>query len=57
MIKRITITVLILFTFFPFLKENSYSDESRGKELFEEKRCVRCHTIGRGQFVGPDLYQ
>ena len=26
-----------------------------GKELFIQHRCVRCHTIGRGRFVGPDL--
>ncbi len=27
-----------------------------GGELFMENRCSRCHTIGRGSFVGPDLY-
>jgi len=26
-----------------------------GKELFIKDKCVRCHTIGRGRFVGPDL--
>jgi len=26
-----------------------------GEELFIQNRCVRCHTIGRGRFVGPDL--
>ena len=26
-----------------------------GNELFKQYRCVRCHTIGRGRFVGPDL--
>ncbi len=26
-----------------------------GEELFIQNRCVRCHTIGRGKFVGPDL--
>ena len=26
-----------------------------GSELFIENRCSRCHTIGRGRFVGPDL--
>ena len=29
--------------------------ENMGKDLFIENRCVRCHTIGRGRFVGPDL--
>ena len=28
---------------------------SSGEELFMQGRCVRCHTIGRGRFVGPDL--
>jgi len=27
-----------------------------GSELFMENRCSRCHTVGRGRFVGPDLY-
>jgi mono/diheme cytochrome c family protein len=26
-----------------------------GKKLFTEKGCVACHTIGKGQLVGPDL--
>lgn len=26
-----------------------------GEELFIQNRCVRCHTIGRGRYVGPDL--
>lgn len=26
-----------------------------GERLYLESRCVRCHTIGRGRFVGPDL--
>jgi len=26
-----------------------------GRELFIKNRCVNCHTIGRGRFVGPDL--
>ncbi len=28
---------------------------SEGGELFVERKCVRCHTVGRGRFVGPDL--
>jgi cytochrome c2 len=27
-----------------------------GKELFENKGCVECHTIGKGVEVGPDLH-
>ena len=26
-----------------------------GEELFVKHRCVRCHTVGRGRFAGPDL--
>ncbi|MFQ5788670.1 MAG: c-type cytochrome, partial [Thermodesulfobacteriota bacterium] len=28
---------------------------SDGKDQFIKNRCVNCHTIGRGRFVGPDL--
>ena len=55
MINRLLITVLIFLTFFTILTVNTHPDETRGRELFEEKGCVRCHTIGRGKFVGPDL--
>lgn len=27
----------------------------QGRDLFIQNRCVNCHTIGRGKFVGPDL--
>lgn len=27
----------------------------RGKELFQAKACVGCHTIGGGRLTGPDL--
>lgn len=26
-----------------------------GESVFTEGKCVRCHTLGRGRFVGPDL--
>lgn len=28
---------------------------SKGESLFVRRGCVRCHTVGRGRFVGPDL--
>lgn len=28
---------------------------AEGETLFVERGCVRCHTVGRGRFVGPDL--
>lgn len=35
--------------------QNPHNMETMGKDQFIENRCVRCHTIGRGRFVGPDL--
>lgn len=35
--------------------QNQSIDNMTGEELFIQNRCVRCHTIGRGRFVGPDL--
>lgn len=35
---------------------NVYSSIDEGKKLFTEKRCVTCHVVGRGKFVGPDLW-
>ena len=27
----------------------------QGKQLFQDKGCTACHTIGKGPLVGPDL--
>lgn len=53
------IIYLLLIQIFLFIPINSYSQQvpKSGEELFLEKRCARCHTIGRGRFVGPDLYK
>ena len=26
-----------------------------GESVFIQGKCARCHTLGRGRFVGPDL--
>lgn len=31
------------------------ADAETGKQLFEQKGCPACHTIGKGALVGPDL--
>jgi len=50
--------ILILLSFY-FLGEALAEDLTHkintGRELFIKNRCVNCHTIGRGRFVGPDL--
>lgn len=46
------ICFLLLFSLLNVLPAYSQT----GSELFMENRCSRCHTIGRGRFVGPDLY-
>ena len=55
MTKKIFINAILLLLA-SFLPVNAYADELSGKKLFEERRCSRCHTIGKGIFVGPDLY-
>lgn len=45
-----------VFMFF-FFQQVSVSAQvlSSGEEIFMQGKCVRCHTLGRGRFVGPDL--
>lgn len=54
--------ILITFCLYFFANFHSISHSQEilqkgntGKDLFIKNRCVNCHTIGRGTFVGPDL--
>jgi nitrite reductase (NO-forming) len=51
------LTVLFLVSI--FLTVSAHTEESaevaKGKELFQSKGCVACHTIGGGKLTGPDL--
>ena len=31
------------------------ADAAAGKQLFQDKTCAACHSIGKGDLVGPDL--
>ncbi|WP_462137933.1 c-type cytochrome [Candidatus Mycalebacterium sp.] len=47
---------VILSAFFAVLfLFSGESGANGGEALFVERGCVRCHTIGRGRFAGPDL--
>ena len=45
---------VFMFLFFQQLPLSA-QESSSGEEVFTQGKCVRCHTIGRGRFVGPDL--
>ena len=38
------------------LSQSAFSaDASKGEQLYQQKICASCHTIGGGRLVGPDL--
>ena len=47
--------LVFLFFFSSQLVPPSAQAQPSGEEIFTQGKCVRCHTIGRGRFVGPDL--
>ncbi len=55
-IKNFFILICIILTSYEEIQaQDKGTTQLSGKELFIQYRCVRCHTIGRGRFVGPDL--
>ena len=51
----IRLSFLILILIFCLIN-NSFSNQSEGEKLFVQKKCITCHVVGRGRFVGPDLW-
>ena len=49
--------ILCSISNYNFFNHTAYSQDMGGKDLFLQSRCANCHTIGRGKFVGPDLYK
>ena len=51
---RIIIFFILIIS--PFSTFSNEEDILSLENLYIEKRCITCHVIGRGKFVGPDLY-
>lgn len=47
---------ILLFLFFFRADGVGAREPASGEKTFEEKKCSGCHTLGRGRFVGPDLF-
>ncbi|MYF47490.1 MAG: cytochrome c, partial [Candidatus Dadabacteria bacterium] len=47
--------LLISFYLFSLAVLPSAMAQVPGESVFIEGKCARCHTLGRGRFVGPDL--
>ncbi len=47
--------LVFLFFFSSQWVPPSAQAQPSGEEIFTQGKCARCHTLGRGRFVGPDL--
>lgn len=55
-IIKLTVRFFIFLAITPiFLSINSTSGAESGEQIFQNKGCVACHTIGKGKLTGPDL--
>ena len=64
-IKFSLLALMILTAFMIALPSPMWGDEEesdgteelhkKGEQVFQEKACISCHTIGGGRLVGPDL--
>ena len=55
-IKLFCLTLILLILWSPYKSQGEENTEAaKGKELFQSKGCVACHTVGGGKLTGPDL--
>ncbi len=55
-IIKLTVRLFIFLAITPiFLSINSTIGAENGEQIFQNKGCVACHTIGKGKLTGPDL--
>lgn len=52
--KNKTLTLILAIIFSLFFSMSLLADE-KGKEIYTNKGCAACHTIGNGKLSGPDL--
>jgi cytochrome c2 len=48
-------TIVAIWAALPAVANAAGTDAEAGKQLFQEKTCAACHTVGKGALVGPDL--
>jgi len=48
-------TIAAIWAALPAVANAAGTDAEAGKQLFQEKTCAACHSIGKGDLVGPDL--
>jgi cytochrome c2 len=48
-------TIGAIWAALPAIANAAGTDAETGKQLFQEKTCAACHSIGKGALVGPDL--
>lgn len=48
-------TIAGVWAALPAVANAAGTDAQAGQQLFQQKGCVACHTVGKGALVGPDL--
>lgn len=55
-LKALTAVLVVLMAFLVLTPAAlGQTEAEKGKQLFQQKTCAACHTIGGGKLAGPDL--